>query len=350
VGDGGIIVTLTLKGWHLDSRFLKIGSLVLDLQFSIEEAILLQETMSSLAEKFLHRQQSKATQRTYRQDVMGFLQRFNWMDATSGEFLELDNRLMADRAEGYLETFKIEDAITGQVRNARTINRRRYALSAFFRFLCEQISLPKNPITSLPRLRVSKWSNTPTLSLKEIIIFFYHMEKGCEKSESSYRDYLALLSLFHLALRLNEVACLRWSQIDENWESVTVQQKGGREKTVPLPPQLKNYFLLFKERFGQFSDFIFHPVRNNRTKTLDKPISGAHLYRIVKKEAALVFPGKPIHPHSFRASFVTISLESGEDLIRVMNATGHANLDMVRYYDRRNRLKSNSINALAKWI
>ena len=35
------------------------------------------------------------------------------------------------------------------------------------------------------------------------------------ESESAYRDFLALLSLFHLALRLNEVTGLRWGQIDE---------------------------------------------------------------------------------------------------------------------------------------
>jgi len=45
-------------------------------------------------------------------------------------------------------------------------------------------------------------------------------------------------------------------------------------------------------------------ISGNRTKTLDKPLSGVHLYRVVKKEATLVFPGKPIHPHSFKSYFL----------------------------------------------
>ena len=49
-----------------------------------------QKVMSSLAEKFLSHQQSELTRRTYRQDVVGFLVMFDWMDLAVIEFLEVE--------------------------------------------------------------------------------------------------------------------------------------------------------------------------------------------------------------------------------------------------------------------
>jgi len=55
--------------------------------------------------------------------------------------------------------------------------------------------------------------------------------------------------------------------------------------------------MVFKEHYAQPSQLLFHPVRNNRTKNLNKPNSTTHLFRVAKEIGAKIFPGKKIHPH-----------------------------------------------------
>jgi hypothetical protein len=45
-----------------------------------------------------------------------------------------------------------------------------------------------------------------------------------------------------------------------------------------------------------------------------------------------------------------LSLDNGEDLIAICNATGHSTIDMVKYYDTRDRLKNNAVHSLANLI
>ena len=149
-------------------------------------------------------------------------------------------------------------------------------------------------------------------------------------------------------MRRKELASLKWEDIDFTAETVRVLQKGHTEKLLPIPPWYLQLLRQFQEKYGKPSRFIFHPLTNNRGKNLDKPISPSYIFEMVRKAATKLFPDKNITPHSFRASFVTVALENGEDPISIMNATAHSNVQMIRYYDRRNELKSNAIHAMGK--
>jgi site-specific recombinase XerD len=48
---------------------------------------------------------------------------------------------------------------------------------------------------------------------------------------------------------------------------------------------------------------------------------------------------KNITPHSLRKRFIELALDNDVDLISICNATGHGSIEMVKYYDGRDKLK-----------
>jgi len=91
-------------------------------------------------------------------------------------------------------------------------------------------------------------------------------------------------------------------------------------------------------------------VKNNKTKELDKPITTEYIFEMVKKIAFKIVPDKKITPHSFRKTFIELALNNKEDFISIINATGHATVEMVKYYDTRDTLKNNAIHSIARII
>lgn len=71
---------------------------------------------------------------------------------------------------------------------------------------------------------------------------------------------------------------------------------------------------------------------------------------MVKKVSSLIVPEKNITPHSLRKTFIELALNNNEDFISIINATGHATVEMVKYYDTRDCLKNNAIHSIARSI
>lgn len=106
----------------------------------------------------------------------------------------------------------------------------------------------------------------------------------------------------------------------------------------------------YRDKFGSGCQYIFSPVRNNSTKYLDKPLNTSYIYKLIKKTVFIVTNGKHATPHSFRKSFIEMALNNQEDFISIINATGHATVEMVKYYDTRDTLKNNAIHGMSKLI
>src|SRR5262249_30752427 len=83
---------------------------------------------------------------------------------------------------------------------------------------------------------------------------------------------------------------------------------------------------------------LFRPVKNNRTKTLAKPLHPASVYQdIVKRYAhevglAELVPGLCVH--SLRATAATNALAHNADIAKVQEWLGHADIPTTRMYDK----------------
>lgn len=328
---------------------MKSTDIVLSVQGNLPENIQIDfkgfehKTIDDVLEEFLSYKTSEQTKRAYRVDIRTFFGRHNInyiREIGKIPYHELVRLLLA-----YINSFKkTEKYHPDKIINAKTINRKAYSLSAFFNFLVNVYNYPKNPIENFIALKVKKYSTTTSLNRNEMFEVMTYLKSNIEKSPKHLRDYLLFMCMFYLALRRSEAANLRWSELNHDNQSISVYQKGGSFKELPLPDHLYELLIDFKRNDKIKSDYIFHPVVNNRSKVLNKPINPDLIFKIVKGVISKVIPDKNITPHSFRKTFIEFALNNKQDFISIINATGHTNIEMVRYYDTRDKLKNNAIN------
>jgi integrase/recombinase XerD len=296
-------------------------------------------------EVFVQLKQSNNTQRSYRNDIIGF---FNHVDLILlVEFAQLPFPTVVDSIQKYLAKNTKKDELTNRVLNPATVNRKAYALSAFFKYLINVYGYPKNPINQFSPLKTDRKSSTTSLTRSEMIDLLAFSKSEHRISQTKFRNYLIMVFLFALALRREEVVNITWGDIDLENNKINIYQKGGSYKLLPLPLSIISLLNEFKKAHPSDCLYVFHPVRNNRTQELNKPIRSSYVFEMVKKIAFEVVPDKKITPHSFRKTFIELALNNKEDFINITNATGHSTVEMIKYYDTRDSLKNNAIHSVA---
>jgi integrase/recombinase XerD len=171
------------------------------------------------------------------------------------------------------------------------------------------------------------------------------------------RDHALLLTLLRLGLRVNEGcqlkrSALQWSH--GRWV-VRVRVKGGVERTLPVPAEVKQaieaYVALDAERrqvqgTAGPDEFIFQPHTNYRTLVFDKPLSTRSAWNIVARWADFGGLGK-VSPHDLRRTAITKALEQGLSYRQVQMMSGHRDPKTVMRYDHgRKNLEQNAVNFL----
>ena len=322
-----------------------------DLILSSETAIIENsETIDidNVIDEFVSTKRSKNTRRAYSRDIADL---FESIDVkTLNELGLIPFFELVSQIQDFLETTTDYDDETRRPINPKTVNRKAYSLSSFFKYLMHAYNYPKNPMDQYQAHKFDRRSTTPSLTRSEVIDVLNYMSKGRKKSQIAFRDYLAFCCLSVLALRRNELVGLKWSDIDHGASSVNVFQKGGSYKLLPLPKSLLDHLNWYRDEYHHISEYVFSPVRNNATKRLNKPLNSSYVYTLVKRVVAKVANGKNATPHSFRKSFIEMALNNQEDFISIINATGHSTVEMVKYYDTRDSLKNNAVHGMAKLI
>jgi len=113
-----------------------------------------------------------------------------------------------------------------RVINARTVNRKVNALRAFFKYLISVYGYPKNPLDQFNNLKTDNFSNTESLARGEIIDLLSYAKASHKKDRVGFRNYLMMIFLFNLALRVEECATLQWNDLDLPMQKVSIYQKG----------------------------------------------------------------------------------------------------------------------------
>lgn len=316
---------------------------------------------SQYKDSFLASLRSKETFRAYRGELESFL------DGKISETFKTDEPSLSHCATQYILAAKKIDPSSKKILNPRTLNRRIAALTSFFKYLLFQGILERVP--TLPKLFVvNKRSSTPSPTEDECFHLLSFLEGYRKQGVREYRNALFFLFLFLLALRKSEALNIRWSDIDRNKRTLTLIQKGGSVKVLPIPAPLFSLLLEYQtlvfERVSPFwsdwseSGFLFPSlVRQER-----KPLSSSAGYVVVcslvgRALGGSLFSPHGTHrhtphytPHSFRKAFIEQSLERKVDLVSIANATGHSSIEMVKYYDTRDTLKNNAIHELALFL
>jgi integrase len=317
------------------------------------------KTLVELLDEFLATKKSSQTKKAYQQDILAFFEGINVhnvQDLLVIPLYELSRVVLL-----YTESFKkAEEYHIDRVSNPRTINRKAYALSSFFEFLVATYGYPRNPVKVFVPYSTPQQTSTDALEQSELEAMRTTVREKFATAESQKAKIFALQQLLimgcmMLSMRRNEVAHLRWKDLDWGTCVITVFGKGQKLKYLPLPPTLITYLHTFQDSklsLGYVSEYIFSPLKNPSTGDLAKPITGSYLFQLIQKIAkqlqleGKIDPDKQITPHSFRTTFVKLALERKQTDIEIMNATGHSTSAMVKYYDSRSSIDVNAARVM----
>ena len=143
------------------------------------------------------------------------------------------------------------------------------------------------------------------------------------ESTMNLKHKMVLMFLYYSGIRANELASLKWEDIDFQRGTIHLKTaKGGKERVVFFHEKLKGfieYFNLKKEEYVFLSNF--GKKYNKRT-----------VQNIVKNASRKAGISKNVTPHILRHSFATHLLEAGADIRHIQKLLGHANLQTTQIY------------------
>src|SRR6266508_740310 len=185
-----------------------------------------------------------------------------------------------------------DDLVKNKRRKARTVTLKLSVVRAYFGYLKAAGDIEINPadtsLVSVPPPPEDMAGRV--LTSEEVVRLINAPDRS--KPEGA-RDHALLLVLARTSLRVSEARNLRVSSIvwsHGRW-TARVKVKGGRERTIPLPKDVKqaidHYLKLDAGRRQHLhSDgddaFIFQPIVNYRTLEFDRALSARHICQIVK--------------------------------------------------------------------
>jgi integrase/recombinase XerD len=217
-----------------------------------------------------------------------------------------------------------------------TVRRKLAALSSLFEYLCDQNSVPTNPIKGVKRPKIESYEGkTPALGDSQARHLLMLPAGGDLKA---LRDRALLSLLLHHGLRREELSHLTVHDVHlrRGVPHLRVHGKGGKLRHIPLHPSTQGLLADYLETSGHAGDktaALFRPIRNNRTGELERTLSGDGIYKLVRGYAQKL--GVTIGAHALRATAATNALEHEADIAKVQEWLGHANIATTRLYDRR---------------
>jgi len=155
-----------------------------------------------------------------------------------------------------------------------------------------------------------------------------------DASAAGVRD-AAIIALLKIAgLRRAEVAALHLADFNRTTQTLTVQGKRNKTRTVPIEDKgaldaLSDWLYLRGEGAGA----LFTRIRKGGTILADG-LSDQAIYSMLKKrgaEAGL----SAFTPHDIRRTFAGDLLDAGVDLVTVQKLMGHSDANTTAGYDRR---------------
>jgi integrase/recombinase XerC len=201
--------------------------------------------------------------------------------------------------------------------------RKLAALRTFFRFLCREGVLERNPARALLSPRTER--RIPVhLEEDEIQALLDVPGEGLAPCRAR-----AILELFYATgIRCGELVGLDVEDVDTGARMVRVLGKGRKERVVPYgQPAARALQAYMSARAGTrpTSDALFVNKRGGR-------LTDRYVRYIFANRFLQVAGVRRISPHALRHSFATHLLERGADLRSIQELLGHASLSTTQRY------------------
>ena len=206
----------------------------------------------------------------------------------------------------------------------RTSAARKLAgLRTFFRYLCREGILARNPAAAILSPRLER--RIPS-----------HLDEGEAaalldvpgRDDASLRARALLELLYATGIRCAELVGLDVAEVDLDARMVRVLGKGRKERVVPFGSRARDAlhaYLPARARAAPRTDALFVNRRGGR-------LSDRSVRSILSARVRQVSLAKRISPHSLRHSFATPLLGRGADLRTIQELLGHSSLSTTQRY------------------
>lgn len=244
--------------------------------------------------------------------------------------------MKAERAHIELYARHLEEV---EGKKLSTVTHKLGAINRFYHFAVIDRYLPANPAEYVRRPSIPRVSSTNGMSRSELL-------KVLDIAQSTHpRDHALVCILGLNGLRIGEVVQLNIEDMSRQGGYVTLRvnrEKGGETPIIPLSPRTS--WAIEQATYGRTSGPL---LLNREGHRLDK--AGAN--RVVKRLAKAAGITKRISCHSFRHTFITLSLDAGVSVRDVQNSVGHRDARQVSYYDRHKQsLPRNATHFLSAYV
>lgn len=247
-----------------------------------------------------------------------FLQRHTQEDISLQAFQDLSiqdfRAWLADRKRRSIKTTS----------NARALS----VMRNFYKYLKQNEQIDNQNIFFIKIAKINK--PLPRAISEECAMDGIHLiEKMAPKTWVGMRDKAILLLLYGCGLRISEALSLSRSSFIEGGVKVIVKGKGGKERMIPVLPQIieavSNY--ISSCPYSLDSELFFVGAGG---KKLNPDVFRANIRKLKKSV------GLPAHtsPHAFRHSFATHLLNESGDLRVIQELLGHKNLSTTQRYTK----------------
>ena len=253
---------------------------------------------------------SKNTLLAYQRDLTGLMEFCINSDLSSFKEItraNLNNYLLSLRQENLSPT---------------SITRKIASFRGFFKWLCANDFIKKNPAQSLEQLKLPK-KLPKVMTVEEL--------KTILNADLTPLEGVIIELLYGCGLRVSELTNLKLNSIDLKSRYITCFGKGSKERIIPFGTKAKTAI----EKYLKTRNLIVleHNINNNKIlllKNNGKEISRQEVYVFIRKQGEKIH--KHISPHTLRHSFATHLLENGADLRVVQELLGHSDVATTQLY------------------
>jgi integrase/recombinase XerC len=201
--------------------------------------------------------------------------------------------------------------------------RKLATLRTFFRYLCREGILDRNPARSLLSPRLEK--RVPTyLDERDVTLLIEMPGEGFPAA----RGRAILELLYATGIRCSELVGLDIAEIDRSSRMIRVLGKGRKERIVPFGGRAGaaiDAYLPLRNQARPRTDALFVNARGGR-------LSDRSVRLLVRQRMHAVALARRVSPHTLRHSFATHLLERGADLRAIQELLGHASLSTTQRY------------------
>lgn len=220
--------------------------------------------------------------------------------------------------------------LSGEEKMAATsTNRKISSVKAFFKYLCKNGIIDKEPFIRISSLKKNK--RLPSFVEESRMNILARQLLENTDDFLTERDSLVILMLYGTGIRLAELGSIRVSDFFDNFNLLKVTGKGDKERIIPVTRQLKakilHYIALIRaQEICKDPDFLLILGHNGR------PASRTEIYRAVHNILKSAGVQGKSSPHVLRHTFATHLLNGDADIRSIQELLGHSSLAATQVY------------------